>query len=157
MPPNLKNTPYTNSCLSFFRYGRYGTPKPQICLVDAPVAESTGTVKSLVPPGAQSVALQDDDGAKKERSNVSASPKSDFVTSPFLFEQFEIPTTSKSRSAEIIEPAEHDVTSHKSRRSLAREDVVMLDEDTRMSADFRGKGEYRRWKSAGFRSGISRI
>lgn len=29
-----------------FRYGRYGTPKPQISLIDEPLRESAGTVKS---------------------------------------------------------------------------------------------------------------
>ncbi|CAH1123652.1 unnamed protein product [Ceutorhynchus assimilis] len=93
------------------RYGRYGKPKPQISLIDAPVEETAGTIKSnlrLFHPGSENID-DDDTGSLKQLE----SPQKSSAPEPMLID------------SEV-------------RRSLGAEDIVMLDEETRMSADFRG-------------------
>lgn len=61
------------------RYGRYGVPKPQISLIDEPVQETAGTIKShmgLFNPETerinitQPIHIDDDNTFDKERSEV---------------------------------------------------------------------------------------
>ncbi|XP_050308214.1 microtubule-associated protein futsch-like isoform X2 [Anthonomus grandis grandis] len=104
------------------RYGRYGEPKPQISLIDEPVQEVEGTIKSrkgLFDPLTekinicQPIGVDEDDAAEKT---------------------LERHLTKAKFSAPEADTADN---SPKKVKSLAAEDVVMLDEDTRMSADFR--------------------
>lgn len=96
----------------FCRYGRYGVPKPQISLVDQPVPETSGTVKSLSNAGG----VTEDENSDKDRPGLL--------------------TPVKSSECMLVDPLEE--TPVKRRASVGREDVVMVDEETRMSADFRG-------------------
>lgn len=92
----------------FCRYGRYGVPKPQISLVDQPVPETSGTVKSLPNTGC----VTEDENSDKDRPGLL--------------------TPVKSSECMLVDPLEE------TRASIGSEDVVMVDEETRMSADLRG-------------------
>uniref|UniRef100_A0AAR5Q1X1 PHD finger protein 10 n=2 Tax=Dendroctonus ponderosae TaxID=77166 RepID=A0AAR5Q1X1_DENPD len=111
------------------RYGRYGVPKPQISLIDAPLPESAGTVKSHVvesptKPANQPASIEDK-AEKEPLKNLEGHFTTNKSPQKLLFSEPMVVDAPEESPAKI-------------RRSLAREDVVMVDEETRMSADFRG-------------------
>ncbi|ERL91964.1 hypothetical protein D910_09287 [Dendroctonus ponderosae] len=129
------------------RYGRYGVPKPQISLIDAPLPESAGTVKSHVvesptKPANQPASIED----KAEKEVKLASATTDLALTlrklqPLKNLEGHFTTNKSPQKLLFSEPMVVDAPEEspaKIRRSLAREDVVMVDEETRMSADFRG-------------------
>ncbi|XP_066146541.1 titin-like isoform X2 [Euwallacea fornicatus] len=105
------------------RYGRYGVPKPQISLIDAPVQELEGTVKGLTglfSPGKVGVNIRqpiavEDDNSEKDKPELT-----------------QIKSSAQPSESMVVDPLEETAV-----KSVGSEDVVMLDEDTRMSADFR--------------------
>ncbi|XP_066252715.1 putative leucine-rich repeat-containing protein DDB_G0290503 isoform X2 [Euwallacea similis] len=123
------------------RYGRYGVPKPQISLIDAPVQELEGTVKGLTglfSPGKVEVNISqpivvEDDNSEKDKSEVSVDKILGFADIRCELQQL-TPVKSSGQSSEsmVVDPLEETAV-----KSVGSEDVVMLDEDTRMSADFR--------------------
>ncbi|XP_030750773.1 uncharacterized protein LOC115878406 isoform X2 [Sitophilus oryzae] len=130
------------------RYGRYGTPKPQISLVDEPVKEAGGTVKS--PRGLFDSVTED---VKISQPIVITDEEDSNLTSNQSLKQIEtsnlsLPSTSNQSAVSpqkfVPEPMAVDseegslVVQAKFEHSIASDDVVMIDEETRMSADLVG-------------------
>ncbi|XP_076273281.1 uncharacterized protein LOC143204568 isoform X2 [Rhynchophorus ferrugineus] len=117
------------------RYGRYGTPKPQISLIDEPVRESGGTVKSprgLFDPGTEMVKVSQpciivvDEDSNQQVLKADSSNNS-------------MPSTSTNPQKYAGESMQVDIEdSSMADQSMGADDLVMMDEETRMSADFRG-------------------